>query len=235
MGCKCVKCKDTGWVLSENNTYGRCQCIVKQHSETLWQQYGVKPSRVKKLNDYVPYDQVTAKAKEKAVEYVRLFHEIKEEENNWFALFGQPGSGKSHIAISIGAALLNNSIGVVYMPYMEAMKEIKGNAINQELYLTLVNRYMKAPVLIIDDLFKDKVKNGRLVADLTDTDIKHIYPIINYRYYSSLPTIISSECTPEILMDLDEAQGGRILQRCATKIVFKGQNYDYRVREFVVG
>lgn len=231
---KCGICRDTGWVLSATNTYKQCNCVRKERSERLWEQYGIKPSRVKKINDYLPYDDVTAKAKEKSVEYIRSFNELKECENNWFALFGQPGSGKSHIVIAMGAALLKNNVSVVYMPYTEVMKEIKGNATNQEAYLRLVNRYMKAEVLVIDDLFKDKVKNGNIVADLTDVDIKHVYPILNYRYYNSLPTIISSECIPDILMELDEAQGGRILQRCVTKIVFKGHGYDYRVREFIV-
>lgn len=231
--CNCNECRDTGWVETLNKTYKKCQCVIKAENERLWEDYGVNISKVKRINEYIPFDELTSKAKDKAVEYVLKFKEIKESENNWYALLGQPGCGKTHLVVAIGAALLNNGIGVVYMPYTEVMKEIKGNANNQEIYSKIINRYMKAPVLVIDDLFKDKMKNGRLVADLTEVDIRHIYPIINYRYYNSLPTIISSECTPELLMELDQAQGGRILERCTTKIVFRGEEYDHRVRHFI--
>ena len=228
----CDVCRDTGWIETSEKAFKRCSCVEKQRMERLWQQYGVKPSKVKKINNYIPHDALTTKAKERAVEYVKGSETLVDMENNWFALLGQPGAGKSHLVMAIGAALLNKNLKVVYMPYTEVIKELKGNANNQDNYEKLMSRYQMAEVLVIDDLFKDKVKNGRIVADLSDVDIKHIYPLLNYRYYNSLPTVISSECTPEILINLDEALGGRILERCITRIVFKGNEYDFRIREF---
>ncbi|MDK0862331.1 hypothetical protein P5F16_01285 [Clostridium perfringens] len=43
-------------------------------------------------------------------------------------------------------------------------------------------KYKNAEVLVIDDLFKDKVRNGNIIADMTEIDMKHIYPLLNYRY-----------------------------------------------------
>lgn len=178
------------------------------------------------------YDEVTKLAKDKAVEYVVNFKTISKNKNNWFSLLGQPGAGKSHLIMAMGAALLNQGVSVVYMPYTEVMKEIKGNANNQDNYSKIISTYINAEVLIIDDLFKDKVKNGKIIGDLTEVDIKHIYPIINNRYYNNMPTLISSECTPEIFIDLDEAQGGRILEKSMMKVVFTKDIHNYRMKNF---
>lgn len=233
---KCHKCKDTGWCLTENGTYEKCECIELDYMKRLWQHFGVKPEKVKKLDDYEPFDKLTASAKEKAVDYLNNFEEIKDSEENSYGLFGQPGSGKTHIVIAIGAALLKQRVPVVYMPYLEAMRELKANVNDDEYYLKLSSRYCNAKLLVIDDLFKDKVRNGNLIkgAVLSEPDIKHILPIINFRYFNNLPTVYSSECTPQMLLNLDEANAGRILERCESHmVIFKGSQYNYRMKKFM--
>lgn len=239
---KCPKCKDTGWTETETG-YVRCECYEKEHILNLWKSFGVNPQDVKKLNEYKPYDDLTKSAKDKAINYVKNFENIKSKKENSFGLLGQPGSGKSHIVIAIGAALLNQKkpIQVIYMPYLETMRELKANVLDDEYYLKLTSRYQKAKLLIIDDLFKDKIKNGQLVKDrygnnkgLNEADMKHIYPILNYRYINHLPMLISTECTPQILIELDEALAGRILESCGDNItVFAEKKYDYRMKNFV--
>lgn len=238
---KCPICQDTGWIETENG-YKRCKCYKKEHITRLWKSFGINPATVKTLNDYKPYDDSTKKAKKRAINYICNFENIRNTAKNSFGLFGQSGAGKSHIAIAIGAALLDrqNPVQVVYMPYIEAMRQLKANVNDDEYYLKLLTRYQRAKVLIIDDLFKDKVTNGQLIKDrygnkakLSDTDIKHIMPIINYRYFNKLPTIISTECTLGILTELGDALAGRILEPCDGNItVFKGAKYNYRMRKF---
>lgn len=149
-------------------------------------------------------------------------------------LMGQAGGGKTHIVLAIGKALLERRMKALYMPYLEAIRELKANAMDDEYYNKLINRFKMAEVLIIDDLFKDKVKKGRLTAELSETDMRHIYPILNYRYSNKLPTLISTECTPQMLIELDEALAGRILERCgkAYGIEFNNQ-CNYRLRQFI--
>lgn len=199
----------------------------------LWGSFGVKPEDTKKLKEYKPYNEATAKARDKAVEYIKIFDSIKDTRENGFALMGQPGAGKTHIVVAIGSALLERKIPVVYTPYLEAMRELKANSMDDEYYNKLVVRYQKAKVLIIDDLFKDKVKKGKLTGELTEADMKHIYPILNYRYLNYLPTLISTECTPNMLLDLDEALGGRILECCSKYGVVFTKECNYRMRKFI--
>lgn len=239
---KCPVCQDTGWIETKEG-YRRCDCYKKEQAFRLWENFGVNPNTVKTLNDYKPYDDTTREAKKKAINYIQNFDDIRKTEKNNFGLFGQPGAGKSHIVIAIGAALLNrkNPIQVVYMPYLEAMRQLKANANDDEYYLRLSSRYQRAKVLIIDDLFKDKVTNGQLIKDrygnkarLNDADIKHIMPIINYRYFNKLPTIISTECTLGIITELGDALAGRIFEPCDENMVaFKGPKYNFRMRKFM--
>lgn len=238
---KCDKCKDTGWQLTLNGAYKKCECMELDYINRLWQNFGIDPNEAKKLNEYKPFDNITQKAKDKAIDYITHFNEIRSTRQNSFGLFGQPGAGKSHIVIAIGAALLNNNnhIPVVYMPYVEATREIKSSSMDNEYYNKLINRYSRARVLVIDDLFKDKMRNGELIkgATITEADMKAVYPIINYRYSNFLPTIFSTECTPQILHDyLDEALAGRVLESCGENItIFKGSKYDYRMKNFEKG
>jgi DNA replication protein DnaC len=123
------------------------------------------------------------------------------------------------------------------MPYIEATRELKTNTLDEEYYRKLYDRYTKAKILIIDDLFKDKIKKNaegkKYVVPLTEADMKHIYPILNYRYANKLPMIISSECTPFMLNELDEALAGRIIEACGSNItVFNNSKYNYRMRNF---
>lgn len=228
---KCSKCRDTGFIQTDKG-FKRCECYEADYIKRLWENFGVNPLDVKLLRDYKPYNESTQKAKDKAAEYITKFHELDKE--RWLCFMGQPGGGKTHIALAVGKALLEQKIKVIYMPYLEAIRELKSNAMDDEYYNKLSNRYKKAEVLIIDDLFKDKVKKGRLTGEITASDMNHIYPILNVRYSNKLPTLISTECTPQMLIDLDEALGGRILESCGKRFgnVFDGE-CNYRLREFM--
>lgn len=233
---KCSKCKDTSWI-EKDGAYTRCPCYTEEYLSRLWENFGVKIKDIKLLKEYEPYNDLTKKARDKAADYIRNFEDIKDTRENGFALLGQPGAGKTHIVLAIGKALLEKKISVVYMPYLEVIKELKALAMYQEDYEKLLSRYTRAKVLIIDDLFKDKVKktkDGIKVTELTEVDMKHVYPILNYRYLNYLPTIISSECTPNMLLELDEALGGRILETTGPRfsLTFKG-DCNYRLKKFV--
>ncbi|GAA0076156.1 ATP-binding protein [Clostridium sp. CTA-5] len=228
---KCSKCRDTGWIQTDTG-FSRCECYETDYLNRLWENFGVNPMDVKKLNDYKPYNDLTKRAKEKTYEYITNFNDLEEEK--WLCLMGQPGGGKTHLVLAVGKALLEQKIKVVYMPYLEATRELKSNAMDDEYYNKLSNRYKRAEVLIIDDLFKDKVKKGRLAGEITPADMNHIYPIINFRYSNKLLTLISTECTPNMLLDLDEALAGRILEMCGKRFgnVFNNE-CNYRLRQFM--
>lgn len=226
---ECKLCNDTGWIvegIGENSTYKKCVCRIKKENIASWKRFGLDPEKVKKINDYNATDEVRKKARNMAVNYIKTYEPTK-----CMLLSGNPGAGKTHLSIGIGAALLEKGVAVVYMPYLESIRELKANSMDNEYYLRLIGKYYNAKLLIIDDLFKDKVKNGKLVGALTESDIKHIYSIINFRYNNKLSTVISTELLPQQLIELDEALAGRIIEMCNNNIVtFEGQKYNYRLK-----
>lgn len=230
---KCNKCCDTTWI-EGNNGLVRCECYEIDLVKRLWENFGISPDDIKLIRDYTPYNDDTTRAKGKAVDYIKSFEDIKIDRENGFCLMGQAGAGKTHIVTAIGKALLDKKIPVVYMPYLEVIRELKACSMDEDYYSKKIDKYKKASVLIIDDLFKDKVKKGKLIGELRETDLKHIYPILNYRYLNYLPTLISTECTPMMLLDLDEALGGRILECCGKKfgVTFKS-DCNYRLKKFI--
>ena len=229
---KCELCNGTGWMPTKIG-YKPCKCVEEEKVKKLWDSFGLNPDDVKKINEYKTYNDETIKAKKNAIEYVKNFETINNTRENSFALYGQAGGGKTHIVVGIGRALLEKNIQAIYMPYLEAIRELKCNVLDEEYYLKLLRRYQRANVLIIDDLFKDKVKKGKLTGQLTEADMKHIYPIINFRYVNRLPMLISTECTPNMLMDLDDALGGRILECVAKYSIVFGSDSNYRLKKFI--
>ena len=233
----CSKCRDTGFVevIKDNKklqpTMKICECRKKDHNKMQWVKYGVNPEMVKRIADYETHnDKTLGKAKTLASNYVfNIDKEIK-----WISFLGQSGAGKSHLSIGIGAALLNKGYDVAYMPYAEVIQELKRNTMNEEVYKKILNRYLKVEILVIDDLFKDKIRNGQIVAELSEADLRHVYPLLNYRYNNNLRCVISSEATPELLKGLDEALFGRIFEKSEDNIVwFKGPKYNYRIKNIV--
>lgn len=230
---KCNKCHDTGFI-EYDGVWRRCECYELDYAKRLWSNYGVNPKDIKMLKEYEPYNDITKQAREKAIDYIKSFNDIEKHRENNFCLMGQSGAGKTHIITAIGKALLDKKISVVYMPYLEAIRELKSCSMDLEYYEKLINKYKRARVLIFDDLFKDKIRQGNLIGDLKESDMKHIYPILNYRYLNYLPTLISTECTPQLLIKLDEALAGRILECCGKRfgVVFKN-DCNYRLKQFL--
>ncbi|MGL4772417.1 MAG: ATP-binding protein, partial [Clostridium sp.] len=155
---KCDICRDTTFVLGDNGRYKHCSCVEKRRIETLWENFGVKLEDIKKLSSYKPVDERTLELKNKAKEYILNFDEKKGS----FGILGQSGVGKSHVSIAIGGALISRGHKVVYMPYIEGIRELKCNVLEEEYYNRLQRRFSRADVLIIDDLFKDKLIGGRV-------------------------------------------------------------------------
>ncbi len=165
-----------------------------------------------------------------AVQYVERFDTIRKEDCNWLAMVGQVGSGKTHLTIGIANELLARNIGVVYMQYREAIPRIKQVITDETEYSRAMNRYKNAQVLVVDDLFKEAVTRWNGEVRLTESDLRIIFELFNYRYFKRLPVIISSEYGIKPLLDLDEGLGSRIFEMCKGRFIeFHGQELNYRL------
>ena len=224
---KCKLCNDTGLIATSNNTYKPCICRQQRKIKKQWNKFGVDLDKVKPIKDYKMTTDETGVAKTLAIRYVREYEEIKKRENNWLAFLGQAGAGKTHLVKAVGKALIEKGYVVRYISYVNWLKEAKRNAMSKDDYL---KEFRNCEILIIDDLFKNIVIKGELQNQLTSTDMNYIFDVLEQRYSNSLPTIISSECTPNMLYNIDTSIGGRIIERCEMKIVFKKKESNYRQR-----
>ena len=220
---KCNKCRDMMFVIQEDGTAKACECRAIRIAEEKLKASGVSEEFRKMSFKNFEYSKSkeTMIAYSIAKSYSNKFEELRVARENSIMFCGQVGSGKTHLAMSIGNILLDKGIGVIYMPYRSSITNLKQSITDEENYQREVNIYKNAHVLMIDDLFKGKI---------TDSDINIIYEIIDYRYFKSLPVIITTEKSIDELLKIDEAIGSRLYEMSKNHLVnIKGEKLNYRI------
>lgn len=214
---ECNICQDVGWVLVEDG-YRPCKCQEAKRYKEILEKCGISDAFLKRnFDNFNPKNKEQTKAKETALEYANNFNEIRKGTNNSISFLKKVGAGKTHLSIAIANKLMEQGIGVIYMPYREVITHIKQNMVDEEYYQREINKYKTAPVLLIDDLFKGRVN---------DSDINIMYEIINHRYLKGSPMIISCEYGVDKLLDFDEAIGSRIVEMSKGRVIeFEALNY----------
>ncbi len=224
---ECEKCKDNGFIpIVEDGRLVAVECSCrKERSARLRLKNSDIPARMLGIG-FREFDckgnGALQNAKDLAVTYYKCFRHIESSRNNSLILCGQSGAGKTHLGMAICNNLLNNlKVGVVYMAYRNAVTRIKQVIADKEDYYREIGPYCNSQLLYIDDLLKGRT---------TDTDLNILYEIINYRYMNYGPMVISTEKTPEQLIDFDEAIGGRILEMCRPYIIrLEGRELNHRM------
>ncbi len=167
--------------------------------------------------------------KNKAVDFTN-------QQKKWFYIGGQSGCGKTHLCTSICGKFLSDGKSVVYMLWLNDVKELKSTVNDYSAHKKLIEKYKETEVLYIDDFFKTGKEKDGVVSLPTSADIQIAYDIakgysnfcftkilvqkdisqclfVNYRYINeNLITIISSERSIDDIFKVDEAIAGRILE-----------------------
>ena len=160
--------------------------------------------------------------------------EFAKNPDGWFFLGGQSGAGKTHLCTAICREFLLSGKRVIYMLWRDEVVKLKAMVNESDEYRDLVDKYKQADVLYIDDLFKTGRGQDNMVQKPTAADVNVAFEIINYRYNNpGKITIISSECTEDELLDIDEAIGGRIYERAKAFSIAKNRDRNYRMKRAV--
>lgn len=202
----CDKCNNTGWInrVDENGFLISTECDCMNQRRTM--------RHIKKSNLFELYSRYTFKEYQtptQAEEQIKLAAATYcKAKPAWFYISGKTGSGKTHICTAMFFNLMRQGEEGYYLKWREDLGEIKSwkAAKNPPPELDKKMKYLeRVPLLYIDDFFKGSVSKA---------DAGIAFEIINSRYNApSKRTIISSELSIDQINRVDEAIGGRILER----------------------
>lgn len=237
-GYHCSICKNKGYVYKLEDLgddkfrqYAtECKCAEVRRSILRMKKSGLKDI----IKEYTFEKYETPEAWQKALKDAAMAY--AKHPKGWFFIGGQSGAGKSMLCTAICRQLLLDGRSTIYMRWLDDVTELKGMATEGEQRLDLMNKYKKAEVLYIDDLFKPAVDQNGVKQRPTGADIRTAFEIINYRYNDpKLITIVSSEWSQDELLDIDEATGGRIFERAGSNgfSIAPDRRRNYRTRRAV--
>lgn len=148
-----------------------------------------------------------------AEKYVSQWSRMQEQ-GMGLLLWGSPGSGKTYIAASIANALLDQKIPVLMTSFGRMLGAMPGPISGQQT--AQLDEWMSYPLLIIDDLGAER--NTPYMAEL-------VYHIIDARYRSGMPLVITTNLTMTELENPDSIDKMRIYDRvleCCTPVRVEG-------------
>lgn len=126
----------------------------------------------------------------KAKEYAQL---IKNGERKSLIITGNIGTGKTHLASSIANFLIQSEISVVFGTLINLLNEVKDTyTMENKTESFIIEKYSKVPLLIIDDLGKERPSEWTL---------EKLFTIINNRYENNLPVVITTNYNRERLRE----------------------------------
>ena len=149
---------------------------------------------------------------------------------NGFIISGTKGTGKTHIAAAIANDLLNRGTAVICMTERNLLARIRRTYSRNEHIdeSTVRGLYERIPLLVIDDLGKEKA---------TDWTLATLYAIIDGRYERAMPIIITTNYDKRSLAerltpkgeDLTTAEAivDRLMEMCES-IVMSGDSWRSR-------
>ena len=235
-GYNCPICKNKGNIARvemvndwPTKIYRDCKCMAMRYTIARMKRSGLQNIITDCTFDkYEELDPWHTSVKKRAMDYAG-------NPSGWFFIGGQSGAGKSHLCTAICRSFLLRGERVQYMMWVDDAAILKGIVNEGSEYTQQVERFKKAPILYIDDLFKVQNDNGQNRGKPTSADVRLAFEIINYRVVSKLPTIISSEFTLAELVDIDQAVAGRIAEMAESNAISITPDIkkNYRLRKVV--
>lgn len=146
--------------------------------------------------------------------YVAKFIENFYKKGSGLLLWGDVGTGKSHVAACIANALMRGGIPVLMTSFTKINNELFHEH-DKNKYIESLNYYK---LLIIDDLGVERK---------SDYALENMFTVIDERYKSNKPLIITTNLTLDQMENPSQIEHkriyDRILEKC-TPMAFDGRN-----------
>ena len=97
-------------------------------------------------------------------------------------LAGMRGTGKTHLAIAIALDSMKHGRQAIFRLVNDLLEELR-QSVRDDNFSQVISRFKEVPVLILDDLGKERT---------TDAGLDYLYQIVDFRYRHNLQTIITT-------------------------------------------
>ncbi len=234
----CPECNDRGIVIIDNTAH-ICKCTDNMKIKSLIKYSHMTPSLRKKnfqnfdLNYYSKIEknpfigkthyEIASKSFASCKAFAKDY--INDKNPQGLYIFGQVGSGKTHLACSIANELIKHNIEVLFVVVPDYLEDIKFSweQNNQHNEKEILDQARESTVLIMDDL------GAHNYSDWTKSKI---YSILNHRVNSNLPTIITSNLEfYELKKYLDPRISSRITELCRPVLLQIDKSEDIRLKK----
>ncbi len=151
----------------------------------------------------------------KAYSYVEKWETVRSE-NLGYLLWGNVGSGKSYFAGCIANALMEREIPVCMTNFATILNNLFYGSENRNEYIVRLCSY---PLLILDDFGMERG---------TEYGLEQVYNVIDSRYRSQKPLIVTTNLTLEELQNPEDSAHARIYDRLiemCTPVRITGENF----------
>ena len=150
-----------------------------------------------------------------AYSYVELWEQMKAE-NHGLILWGNVGTGKSYFAGCIANALMEREISVCMTNFAAILNDLAASFKDRNEYIASLCSF---PLLILDDFGMERG---------TEYGLEQVYNVIDSRYRSGKPLIVTTNLTLEDLQNPEDTAHARIYDRLTEMcrpVCFTGENF----------
>lgn len=213
----CQKCGGTGWIITEREGLSgaeRCECAAVSRVRLFEESSNIPPLyRDASFDNFVlPKDnQIAQRGLASILVMVRSYtREFPAGDKPGLLLVGEPGTGKTHLAVAALRILISRGFEGVFYDYQNLLDRIRSgydpasHTSDKEAYRSV----MDAEILLLDDLGAHRVTDW--VEDVVTS-------IITYRCNHRKPLIATTNLT-------DPDAGGAVVERSGSS-----GKVDYRV------
>ncbi len=129
--------------------------------------------------------------------------------------FGDVGTGKSYTAACIANELMNRKVSVVMTSFIKILSKVGNTGVSE----AVIQKLCRPKLLILDDLGAERT---------TDYAIENVYNIIDSRYRSGKPLILTTNLSYGYMKNCEDGRYKRIYDRIFSMcypVQFSGQSW----------